>query len=136
MKDEHIYAPSFKKALLEKIDLIRQQVKRSPKAKIVQSVEPVQPPVPIKVMQAPSRKTPSLSFNQTVKQPLKVNTIVSGNLQVKRRQTRLDKTAQRPLKYKMTRESEEKILVFTLLFSVIAIILLGILLSYKDLLNP
>ena len=85
---------------------------------------------------APSRKTPSLSFNQTVKQPLKVNTIVSGNLQVKRRQTRLDKTAQRPLKYKMTRESEEKILVFTLLFSVIAIILLGILLSYKDLLNP
>lgn len=136
MKDEHIYAPSFKKALLEKINSLKQQLKRPPKDKVAQTVEPQPIPTPIKVVENPIRNTLPTSLNQTLKSSLKVNTKPSDSLKTKPRPIKTEKTGHKTVKHKMTRESEEKILVFTLLFSVVAIILLGIFLSYKNLLSP
>jgi len=129
MKDEHIYSPSFKKEVLEKIDSLKAQIKLpTKKATVVKTVEPQTKPAPIKVAEVPVKET--LVVNQTVRSSLKTYPNQPNKPQAKRRQTSAEKIHPKSRKFKMTRETEEKILVFTLLFSVVSIIILGILISY------
>lgn len=131
MKDEHIYSPSFKKQVLEKIGSLKEQFKLpSKKAKVIQSVELRPKPTPVKVVESPAKETLTVSVKQTVKTFSKVIPNQPNKPQIKKHLASVEKTIPKSHKFKMTREAEEKILVFTLLFSVVSIILLGIFISY------
>lgn len=133
MKDEHIYSPSFKKQVLEKLKSLKEDLKLpTKKVKVVQSTEPLPKPDPIKPLPVTPSEKPVFTYKQTSKPIMKAAISQPTKVPIKTRQESIKKTT-KSRKFKITREVEEKILVFTLLFSIVSIILLGILISYFNL---